>query len=84
MTLMVRPWTAAKWPELLESCRCACRCYSYRHEMVEEHEDDGPPRWSDPPGPVYKALGWGCLAILLVPFLLIIYVFATFCENNCS
>jgi len=52
--------------------------------MIDEHEDDGPPRWSDPPAPVYKALGWGCLAILLAPFLLIIYVFATFCENNCS
>jgi hypothetical protein len=52
--------------------------------MIDEHEEDGLPRWSDPPGAVYRALGWGCLAILLVPFLLIIYVFTTFCKNNCS
>jgi len=52
--------------------------------MIDEHEEDGLPRWSDPPGAVYRALGWGCLAILLVPFLLIIYVFTTFCKNTCS
>lgn len=65
------------------SCRCAFRRCRYRHAMIDEHEDDGPPRWSDPPSPLYKALGWGCLAVLLVPFLIIIYVVAMFCEN-CS
>lgn len=52
--------------------------------MIDEDKDAGPPRWSDPPSPVYKALGWSCLAVLLVPLLLIIYFVATFCENNCS
>ncbi|MFK3888486.1 hypothetical protein [Sphingomonas sp. NPDC079357] len=51
--------------------------------MNDEHEDDGPPRWSDPPSPLYKALGWSRLAVLLVPILVIIYVVAMFCEN-CS
>jgi hypothetical protein len=38
-----------------------------------DDDEAGPPRWSDPVGPEYKAVGWTCLVILLVPFLAVIW-----------
>ncbi|MBM6576327.1 hypothetical protein KCP91_08075 [Microvirga sp. SRT01] len=41
-----------------------------------DDDDAGPPRWSDPVEPGYKAAGWTCLFILLVPFVAVIWFVA--------
>lgn len=51
---------------------------------MEEDDQEQPPRWRDEPGPTAKALGWGCLAALLLPLIYLVYFVATFCENDCT
>lgn len=57
---------------------CPLRC------RMDDDQQLGPPRWSEEPEPVYKALGWGCLLLAVLPVLYVFYIVFSFCEYRCG
>ena len=54
-----------------------------RYRMDEDQHSE-PPRWSEEPEPIYKALGWGCLLLAVLPILYVFYIVFSFCEYRCG
>ncbi|GAA4221603.1 hypothetical protein GCM10022253_28030 [Sphingomonas endophytica] len=68
---------------VIANCRRKIPSYPVRHRM-DDDQQPVPPRWSEEPEPVYKALGWGCLLLASLPILYVFYIVFSFCEYRCG
>ncbi len=58
--------------------------YNPVRQRMDDDQQPEPPRWSEEPEPVYKALGWGCLLLAVIPILYVFYIVFSFCEYRCG